>query len=62
MQGIDEKDMSNEDFEFGGKNTTDKNNYLILEAKGTGHYVGCHLDIHNLRLLINGTGMEKEMT
>jgi hypothetical protein len=48
--GIDEKDMSNENFEFGGKNTTGKNNYLILDAEGSGHYVGCHLDIHNLRI------------
>lgn len=49
-KGIDEKDMSNEAFEFGGKNLTGKDNYLILEAKGNGHYVGCHLDIHNLRI------------
>ena len=26
-------------------NLTDENNYLILEAAGKGHYVGCHLDI-----------------
>jgi len=49
-RGIDEKDMSNEAFEFGGKNATGKHNYLILDAKGSGHYVGCHLDIHNLRI------------
>jgi len=49
-KGINEKDMSNEAFEFGGKNLTGKDNYLILEAKGNGHYVGCHLDIHNLRI------------
>ncbi|MBA7568325.1 hypothetical protein ES708_10046 [subsurface metagenome] len=49
-RGIDEKGMSNEFFEFGGKNTTGKSNYLILEAKGSGHYIGCHLDIHNLRI------------
>jgi hypothetical protein len=24
-------------------------NYLILEARGRGHYVGCNLNIHNLR-------------
>ena len=42
--------MSNEAFEFGGKNLTGENNYLILEAKGNDHYVGCHLDIHNIRI------------
>ncbi|HUV38247.1 MAG TPA: glycoside hydrolase family 172 protein, partial [Planctomycetota bacterium] len=25
-----------------------KNNYLILDARGRGHYVGCNLSIHNL--------------
>ncbi|TFG23110.1 MAG: DUF2961 domain-containing protein [Promethearchaeota archaeon] len=30
------------------KNPTHENDYLILEAEGEGHYVGCHLDIHNL--------------
>lgn len=49
-RGIDEKDISNEGFQFGGKNTTGQGNYLILEAEGPGHYVGCHLDIHNLRI------------
>ena len=29
-------------------NLTDKDNYLILEAKGRGHYVGCNMSIHNL--------------
>ena len=48
-KGIDDKDMSNEAFQFSGLNTTGKDNYLILEAEGRGHYVGCHLDIHNLR-------------
>lgn len=30
------------------KNLDHKDDYLILEAEGEGHYVGCHLDIHNL--------------
>ncbi len=34
---------------FGGENTTGKNNYVILEAEGRGHYVGCNINIHNLR-------------
>lgn len=29
-------------------NLTGKENYLILEAEGKGHYVGCNLSIHNL--------------
>jgi len=33
----------------GGKNTEPlEENYWILEAKGKGHYVGCHLDIDNI--------------
>jgi hypothetical protein len=31
------------------KNTTGAANYVILEAKGDGHYVGCHLDIDCFR-------------
>lgn len=49
-RGIDDSNETNEFFAFGGKNTTGKDNYLILEAEGNGHYVGCHLDIHNLRI------------
>jgi len=30
------------------KNVDHVSDYLILEAKGEGHFVGCHLDIHNL--------------
>ncbi len=33
---------------FSKKNRTHEDDYLILDAKGEGHYVGCHLDIHNL--------------
>ena len=47
--GIDERSVSNEHFEFGGKNKDGKNNYVILEAFGSGHYVGCNYNIHNLR-------------
>lgn len=32
------------------KNITHEEDYIVLEAKGEGHYVGCHLDIHNLRV------------
>jgi hypothetical protein len=47
--GIDDSKMGNALFEFGGKNTTGKDNYVILETEGKGHYVGCNLNIHNLR-------------
>ena len=30
------------------KNKTHEGDYVILQAEGEGHYVGCHLDIHNL--------------
>jgi len=30
------------------KNVDHGDDYLILEAEGEGHFVGCHLDIHNL--------------
>ncbi|TLS49525.1 DUF2961 domain-containing protein [Paenibacillus antri] len=42
-------DISNALFEFGGKNTTGEGNYVMLDAVGKGHYVGCNLNIHNLR-------------
>lgn len=29
-------------------NLTGKGNYVILEAEGRGHYVGCNLNVHNL--------------
>ena len=48
-QGVDDGAMTNEQYAFGGRNTSGKGNYLILDAEGQGHYVGCHLDIHNLR-------------
>jgi hypothetical protein len=28
---------------------TGDENYVLLEAKGRGHYVGCNVNIHNLR-------------
>ncbi len=31
-----------------GKNLTGAGNYLIMEATGKGHYVGCHLDYDNV--------------
>jgi Protein of unknown function (DUF2961) len=48
-QGVEEGDQSNEEFQFGGENRSGEENYTILEAEGQGHYVGCVLNIHNLR-------------
>jgi hypothetical protein len=47
--GVGEEGQSNEEFLFGGENVTGKGNYTILEAEGHGHYVGCVLNVHNLR-------------
>lgn len=47
--GISDENLSTEEYSFGGKNKTGEDNYVILEAEGKGHYVGCHLDVHNLR-------------
>ena len=33
---------------FSKKNSSHEDDYIILEAEGEGHYVGCHVDIHNL--------------
>lgn len=46
--GIDPT-TENAHFEFGGKNTTGADNYVILDAAGEGHYVGCNFNVHNLR-------------
>ncbi|MGO4937616.1 glycoside hydrolase family 172 protein [Fundicoccus sp. Sow4_H7] len=47
-KGIDPNTVSSAYYSFGGKNTTGENNYVILEAEGKGHYVGCNMNIHNL--------------
>jgi len=54
-KGIEQGEMDN--FEFQGvwnhagtaKNLDGAGNYVILEAEGRGHYVGCNLNIRNLR-------------
>jgi len=48
--GIDEPPaMDDHTFMHGGHNLSDEGNYLILEAEGSGQYIGCNLNIHNLR-------------
>jgi len=49
-KGVDEAEMTPEEFAFGGFNLDGKDNYVLLEAKGKGHYVGCNMNIHNLRI------------
>lgn len=48
-EGIDDTKVSNEYYLYGGSNTTGEGNYVVLEAEGKGHFVGCHLNIHNRR-------------
>jgi hypothetical protein len=47
--GAEEAGQSNEEFLFGGENASGAGNYTILEAEGRGHYVGCVLNVRNLR-------------
>lgn len=47
--------LPNVAYSFGGRNIGGAGNYVILEAEGTGHYVGCNVNYHNLR-----TGPEVE--
>lgn len=48
-KGREEKDFkTHREWCFEGKNITGDENYILLEAKGKGHYVGCNVNIHNL--------------
>lgn len=48
--GIEEpQHMDDHTLQHGGINLSDEGNYLILEAEGSGQFVGCNLSIHNLR-------------
>lgn len=48
--GIADAVVDNAFYEFGGKNTSGAGNYVILDAEGRGHYVGCNFNVHNLRM------------
>ena len=48
-EGVEQGEESNEEFLFEGENVSGEDNYTILEAEGRGHYVGCVLNVHNLR-------------
>jgi hypothetical protein len=47
--GISGEGLSNEEYLFDGQNLDGRENYTILEAEGKGHYVGCNVNIDNLR-------------
>ncbi len=46
---IDDAGLSNAEYQFGGVNVTGLDNYVILDTVGRGHYVGCVLNVRNLR-------------
>lgn len=48
-KGTPDEGVPNREWSFEGANTTGEGNYVILEAGGAGHYVGCNINIHNLR-------------
>ncbi|MBS1886497.1 MAG: DUF2961 domain-containing protein [Actinobacteria bacterium] len=47
--GVVRGDEDNEEFLYGGVNLDGAANYVILEAEGRGHYVGCVLNLLSLR-------------
>ena len=47
--GVPQGDESNFDYQVTGENLTGDGNYVILDAEGRGHYVGCVVNIRNLR-------------
>ncbi len=49
FEGEPDEGMTNEEYLFGGTNLSGEGNYVLLEAEGRGHYVGCFLSVHNLR-------------
>jgi hypothetical protein len=48
-EGVREEGMGNREWLFDGINPDGVGNYVILEAEGRGHYVGCNVSVHNLR-------------
>jgi hypothetical protein len=47
--GAPEEVLANLAYSFGGENIGGAGNYVILDAQGAGHYVGCNINYHNLR-------------
>lgn len=53
-KGVPEDSVANNaEYEFGGKNLDGANNYVILDAKGSGQYIGTNINIQNLRMTRN---------
>ena len=48
--GISDAGMSNWDYQMEGLNPGGEENYVVLDVEGRGHYVGCVVSIHNLRV------------
>jgi hypothetical protein len=48
-EGVEQGSETNADFLLTGTNLDGADNYTVLEATGHGHYVGCVLNIYNLR-------------
>ena len=46
---VDPPEMDDRTFQHAGTNLSDEGNYLIFEAQGSGQFIGCNLNIHNLR-------------
>ena len=49
LSDVEARSLTNQEFEFGGTNSGGAGNYVLLEATGRGHYVGCNLNVTNLR-------------
>ncbi len=47
--GAEQGEETNLEFQIEGENLSGEGNYVLLEAEGKGHYVGCVLNVHNLR-------------
>lgn len=44
-----EEGLTNEEVLFGGETTDPSENYVICDAEGHGHYVGCTMSVYSLR-------------
>jgi hypothetical protein len=42
--------MDDHTYRSAGTNLSDAGNYLLLDAEGSGQYIGCNLNIHSLRV------------
>lgn len=47
--GVPQGGETNREYLIEGTNLSGDGNYVILDAQGRGHYVGCVLNVHNLR-------------